>query len=219
MRTKYKIQVGDRFDRLVVEEDLGVRPERPGAVVRRRMFRCKCTCGSTVVVAGSYLWQGRTRSCGCWHDDRARMLNFKHGDFGTPLYSKWVYMKARCRGYNARSRRDYVERGITMCKVWQSWPAFKKWALSSGYRDGLTLDRINNDKGYSPSNCRWATVTQQNNNQRKTRWVMTPQGRMSFADAVRFFGVVSYSTASARLADGWDPLAAVSKPLAKRGKQ
>ena len=93
-------------------------------------------------------------------------------------------MKKRCYNSNCKSYKDYGNRGITVCEEWlntekvehnknmtRGFSAFKEWALSNGYEDNLTLDRINNNKGYSPDNCRWATVKVQDNNKRNNHYI------------------------------------------------
>lgn len=193
-----QVQIGDRFGRLVVTEDAGFKTSPSG--VRRRAYRCKCDCGNEVVETGTLLKSGCVKSCGCHRRDRMKKLNYKHGDFGTRLYMAWVDMRRRCSKSECDPYGAYKSRGIRVCREWQhSWLKFKKWALSHGYRDDLTLDRIDNDKGYCPSNCRWATIEQQANNKQGTVWVETPDGRMSLMMAVRKYGKVCYGTAHARI--------------------
>ena len=92
----------------------------------------------------------------------------KHGMTHTRIYQCWADMKQRCLNKNNPWYRIYGARGITVCNEWREFEPFYAWALSSGYSDSLTLDRINNDKGYSPDNCRWATRKQQIHNRRET---------------------------------------------------
>lgn len=90
----------------------------------------------------------------------------QHGDSRTKLYSSWLNMKSRCYGYAKSFERDTYN-DLEVCDAWRfSYTTFKGWALSAGYSDGLSLDRVNNSLGYFPENCRWATVTVQNQNQR-----------------------------------------------------
>lgn len=90
---------------------------------------------------------------------------FEHGMKGTLLYRVWCSMKERCNNPNNKSYRNYGSKGIKVCAEWEeSFPAFKEWALSTGYEKGLTIDRINGSEGYCPDNCRWATTAQQNRN-------------------------------------------------------
>ena len=94
-----------------------------------------------------------------------------HGMSGTRLYSIWRDMKNRCNGLKEKDKKNYFDRGITYCTEWERFEAFRDWALSRGYREDLTLDRINNDKGYSPDNCRWVTRAVQNNNTRQNHLI------------------------------------------------
>lgn len=121
------------------------------------MWDCLCDCGKTSAVSGSNLKSGKTRSCGC--------QRVKHGKKGTRLYNIWGGMKARCYCPSHKWYKRYGGRGITVCDEWKdSFQAFYDWAISHGYSENLTIDRVDNDKGYYPDNCRWATKIAQTNN-------------------------------------------------------
>lgn len=129
--------------------------------------------------------------------------NYKHGGKGTRLFSIWANMKSRCYNQNTTHYSRYGARGITVCEEWKDdFQAFYDWAISNGYEDHLTIDRIDNDGNYEPSNCRWATVNEQSTN-RSTNHVVTINGiSKCLMDWCVDCGV-NYKTVKDRLKRGW----------------
>lgn len=126
---------------------------------------CKCECGNYTTVAGGNLRAGRTKSCGCLHDEVAGQWNKSHGQTGTRLYRIWKNMKTRCYNPNFPNFKYWGGKGITICDEWKnSFLSFATWAKSNGYADALTIDRIDSSLGYFPENCRWVSACLQNRN-------------------------------------------------------
>ncbi len=144
------------------------------------MWLCRCECGNTAIVKAYSLTTGKTKSCGCLAKEyrAAQGAAKKHGFRGTRLYNAWRGMKDRCYNKTHISYYDYGKRNIGVCDEWKnSFKAFADWSLANGYREDLTLDRINNYKGYSPDNCRWTTQEIQSKNKRpRSEWVNAKGG-------------------------------------------
>lgn len=152
---------GQRFGRLLV-----IR--REGSRNGRATWYCKCDCGNYKVVIGKNLKNGKTSSCGCLHKELLSKRSKTHGMTGKRLYRIWHDMKNRCEYSKDKKYSYYGGRGIKVCNEWSSnFESFMTWALSNGYNDLLTIDRINNDGNYEPNNCRWITMKEQCSNRRK----------------------------------------------------
>src|SRR4030067_2040118 len=131
-------------------------------------WSCKCACGNQYAVYGHSLRSGKTKSCGCWHREHSGQINKSHGRSSTPEYSVWEAMRARCTNPSNKHYKNYGGRGVGVCV---SWIKFSNFFADMGQRPSSlhSLERVDNDLGYSPENCRWATRKEQQNNMRTNR--------------------------------------------------
>lgn len=130
---------------------------------------CRCECGNEVIVSAYSLKSGNTNSCGCYQKDKAREAKTTHGLAYSKLYTIWFNMKQRCSNSKTTHYCYYGGRGITYCQEWEDFKPFNDWAMNNGYKEGLSIDRIDVNGNYEPSNCRWATTEEQANNMRTNR--------------------------------------------------
>ena len=148
---------GQQFGYLSVIERVGSDKSK------RATWRCRCKCGND----GVRLRNGTVQSCGCLQIERVIAAVQTHGKRRTRIYRIWCAIKSRCNNPKTINYKYYGGRGIHVCKEWiYDFEAFYDWAMSHGYEDDLSIDRIDNDKGYSPDNCRWVTMKEQIINRR-----------------------------------------------------
>jgi hypothetical protein len=133
-----------------------------------RYFACVCDCGRETRVKPTNLFDGKVKTCGNKDCEYHYSLNYQADGLSSErLHGIWYGMKARCYNPGSSSYVTYGGRGIGICDEWrEDYKAFREWALSHGYADDLSIDRIDNDKGYEPDNCRWVTMAEQQTNKR-----------------------------------------------------
>lgn len=164
--------IGNKYGRLTVIEKTNER--KNGQIV----WLCKCDCGNIYKSVGGNLKNGNTKSCGCYAKENSSKIakkyfknsgknnkGYKHGLTNTRLFRIWQNIKYRCFGKKHTYYHAYGFVGVTICKEWKNnFLSFYNWSIQNGYKDDLTIDRINNNKGYFPENCRWVTKSEQSSN-------------------------------------------------------
>lgn len=200
--TRINDLTGKKFGRLSVIERIDDYVASSG----RRYVRwlCKCDCGKIVHVNSDPLIRGKTKSCGCLSSELKSQRAKTHGETDSRLYAIWCAIKARCLNSHTVAYKDYGARGITICDEWKdSYENFRDWANDNGYKKNLSIDRIDNDGIYEPSNCRWVTSVAQANN-RRSNHILTYNGETH--NVTEWAAIVGKDpkTIFSRLYAGWD---------------
>lgn len=192
--TKYENISGQKFNKLTALYKLN-NYHKKGCY-----WLCVCDCGNLKEVRKQDLKRGYVKSCGC----SKKGIHTTHEKTNTRLYKIYYGMRRRCYNVNYPYYKDYGGRGITMCDEWfNNFMNFHNWAIDNGYDDNLTIDRIDNNKGYSPNNCRWTTSKQQNRNRRTAKLITYKGETKPLAEWCEILNL-NYWTIKSRLYRGWD---------------
>jgi len=157
------------------------------------IWECKCKCGNICYKWGDTLRRGKKPSCGCGSSKLISNALKKHGMFGTNIYKRYYSIKNRCYNKRDKNYKNYGARGITMCTDWvdekNGFLNFYNLAIKNGYKKDLTIDRIDNNKGYYPENCRWVNYKEQVRNRRNSLYLKTNKGKEYLKDFCERVGI------------------------------
>lgn len=183
----------------------------------RHYWKFRCDCGRELIIRKSSVTSGNTKMCKECANIQLSKNKTTHGMSKTRIYKEWAGMIQRCNNPKSTSYERYGAKGITVCDEWlgeNGFINFCKWAMANGYRDDLTIDRIDNDKGYSPDNCRWATCKEQSCNKNSNKNLTYRGKTMTMAEWADEIGI-SRSSLFGRLKRGWSVEKALSTPPIK----
>ena len=173
--------IGQKFGRLTV-----IQKAEKG----RERYVCQCECGNTIMLVRCRL--PKYKSCGCYEKENLKIISKSstHGMTNTRLYGIWCGMKDRCYNSNIENYYCYGGRGITVCDEWRhSFETFFEWAMNNGYKDDLSIDRINVNGNYEPSNCHWVTMIEQKRNKRNTVYIIDNGQKIPISVACERYGI------------------------------
>ena len=190
------LKAGKKFNKLTVLSFHHIKNKRD-------FYLCKCDCGKETIVCKSDLKRGKVKSCGCLRLELVSKAVSKHKMSHSRIYRTWTNMKARCYEQKHLGYPNYGGRGITVCNEWKNdFMAFYNWAMANGYNDNLSIDRIDNNDNYKPSNCRWVTKTEQKRNKRTIVFLTYKGITLCAAQWAKKLGI-KVVTLRARLKRGW----------------
>ena len=210
----YKVEMkGKRFGRYVVLRYVGENK------AHESLWECKCDCGNIRVVPGVRLRKGGALSCGCYHRDEMVNRLTSHGLSESRIYDIWKELKQRCTNESNIKYKYYGEKGITVCDEWaNSFISFYNWSIENGYNESLTIDRIDSNKGYNPSNCRWVSYKVQNNNKGNNVRIEMDGVVKTISEWCECYNV-PFRRVSDRIRKGWDLRKALTTPPLKKNGQ
>lgn len=210
-----KDYIGLKFGRLTVVEESGPIVRTDGG--KRRAMKCICDCGNITIVVADSLSSGRSKSCGCLQREAISKLFTKHGLKGAPEYKIWKDIRKRCNNPNDKYYHRYGGRGITICKEWDNFETFLK---DMGPRpksdERMTIDRIDNDKGYSPDNCRWVTNKANCRNTSRNRLIEFRGEIHCLNEWAEIFGIRRERIKARLDRDGWSIERALTTPVGRK---
>lgn len=177
---------GKKFHKLLVIEKVQNQKHKT-------MWKCLCDCGRITFASTSNLNANRVKSCGCLRNEKLIERSTSHNQRHTNLYEVWKTMKQRCFNPNNKVYKNYGGRGITVCDDWKdNFTSFYEWSMENGYKQGLTIDRIDNNSHYCHQNCRWTDRITQANNSRWNKHITIDGKDDTLANWLRFYNIKYY---------------------------
>ena len=194
--------IGKRFNKLIVIKYLG-----------KSKWLCLCDCGNKTIVSSGNLKSNHVKSCGCLNKEIARKKLTTHNLSNTRIYKIFMGMKKRCYNQKAINYCQYGQRGITICQEWlNNFELFYNWSLNNGYKDNLTIDRIDVNGNYEPNNCRWVTQAEQNLNTRRNHYLTFNGKTHTMKEWTKLLNL-TYSALQHRIKRGWTMEKIINTPL------
>ncbi|EDW0964039.1 hypothetical protein ACKGF3_000097 [Salmonella enterica] len=213
------IAIGQQFGRWTVlcPSEPKTHTDKFGTVRTKRKWKCICSCGTERSVLEHSLRHGLSVSCGCFNKEVSSIKGRTHGLTETAEYVAWQCMRQRVKNPNNRRRKSYSGRGIDICERWDD---FTNFLADMGQRpsNNHSIDRVDNNKGYSPENCRWATPKEQMANRRKSLYVDYKGERMVMSELARRCGIPANTLRSRIIEKGWDIERATTQPVRPKRK-
>jgi hypothetical protein len=205
-RVRNEIKIGNRYNRLVVDSFVGIKNNR-------KYWNCICDCGNQKHINTSQLNRGLLISCGCYSAEIRTSIGVEHRECFTRLYGVWSGMKNRCGGKNCGNYHSYGGRGISVTTAWHDYIKFRDWALANGYKAGLTIERVDVNGNYEPSNCTWIPLKEQAKNTTKTvRLIAFGETKTLLEWLYDPRCAVGEHALRSRIRMGWTPETAITTP-------
>lgn len=202
---------GDKIGLVTVIKEID--PHIGPSGVKHRRYLCRCQCGNEKSFIEYNLKKaGDHANCGCLNKKEVAERSRTHGKSHTRLYGIWGSMLKRCRNPNDYHYASYGARGIVVCREWEQYEAFEQWAMANGYKEGLSIDRIDVYGNYCPENCRWTTNFVQQNNRRVTFYITYKDEKLPLSEWSLRTGI-SRETLRYRILQGWDTEKALFTPV------
>ena len=217
--------MGQRFGKLTVIEQAEPYISPKGHKAER--WLCRCDCGKVKIVMRGHLCQGLTKSCGCYHSSNLSKRNTKHGYAHEKLYALYRGIITRCNNPNHGDYQNYGAKGIAMCGEWKNdYQAFRDWAYANGYNEEIlpngrskwTIDRIDVNGNYEPSNCRWITIQEQACNRRSNYPIEFNGKKQTIAEWARELGITYMTLHDRILKFGWSAKRALTEQVKRTVK-
>ena len=207
--------IDQRFGKIVVVERLPMNAHHEAE------WKCMCDCGNEHISTSYNLTHGATTKCKKCKIELIAQKNTTHGQQPRKMFNAYVNMKTRCYNPNYHLYKNYGGKGIKICDEWlgkNGFINFREWSFKNGYKDELSIDRINNNGNYEPNNCRWVTMREQQNNRTNNHLVTIEGKTQTLAEWCRYYGI-KYANVMARICNGWSEYDALTKPLQRIHKR